>query len=521
MASGAYHLVLRDLVLAEHAPGVPPFDADFRVLFNSYYQQWLTVPRGHAVGHAGEGFAFDNERPRHEVFLQGCEMAQRPVSNAEFLRFVKDGGYAQPQWWLAEGWDRAARSSWSTRGTGGARPAAWMDGMWQEFSLHGALALDGRRPVCHLSYFEADAYARWAGARLPTEAEWEAALAAQMAQRPQHGEPPGPVHPCAMQPGSHALGETLPAATTPWVAKATFTIEADGRLSLADQGGGHGGEPMAPQADMQDQSMSTECKPYGAVANQRTTWFPYTGVFVRGGTLVGARADGGDVAAKALTEHEGAQMLYTGKDADATEYYYAPCVGAQRVSTGGPWTPTSPTAGSCACAPMRAAERGQTPELKTPALAPFVLVRYQSGAMIPVPMRAVLATVDLAERRVVMQYQGTYAVEPAIRKMELRLIVPAAARPQARPPRATPNAPRPSCATWPAAPRPRAMPSSPAPNPQRTRSADLLPRSKCGARQAALTGQCLPQGRAAARPARPCAGIRPWPAPAPGRPAGR
>src|SRR5256885_4719313 len=66
----------------------------------------------------------------------------------------------------------------------------------------------------------------------------------------------------------------------------------------------------------------------------RSTWFPYTGVFVRGGTLVGARADGADVAAKALTEHEGAQMLYTGKDADATEYYYAPCVGAQRVSTG-------------------------------------------------------------------------------------------------------------------------------------------------------------------------------------------
>ncbi len=129
------------------------------------------VARGmHEIGHAGAGFAFDNERPRHAVFLPGNEIASRPVSNAEFLRFVEAGGYRQPQWWLAEGWDwRCAQQiehPWYWRQTGAG---------WQEFSLHGALPLHGHRPVAHVSYYEADAYARWAGARLPTEAEWEVA----------------------------------------------------------------------------------------------------------------------------------------------------------------------------------------------------------------------------------------------------------------------------------------------------------------------------------------------------------
>ncbi|MEQ6436013.1 ergothioneine biosynthesis protein EgtB [Comamonas sp. w2-DMI] len=137
---------------------------------------WLPVQRGlHETGHAGQGFAFDNELPRHAVFLQAAEIASRPVSNAEFLAFVRSGGYGQPQWWLAEGWDwREAQQllhPWYWRSTGAAEAG------WQEFSLHGALPLHPARPVAHLSYYEADAYARWAGARLPTEAEWEAAMA--------------------------------------------------------------------------------------------------------------------------------------------------------------------------------------------------------------------------------------------------------------------------------------------------------------------------------------------------------
>lgn len=163
---------------------------------------WQAVPQGmHALGHAGDGFAFDNERPRHELFLPGCEIADRPVSNAEFLQFVEAGGYAQSQWWLAEGWDWCCARQL-------AHPWYWRRddrGRWWEFSLHGRLALDGRRPVAHVSYFEADAYARWAGARLPTEAEWEVAHAGTAWRTAEPG-PPEHLRPRAMS-GPTAPGE--------------------------------------------------------------------------------------------------------------------------------------------------------------------------------------------------------------------------------------------------------------------------------------------------------------------------
>lgn len=122
------------------------------------------------VGHAGEGFCFDNEAPRHTLFLQPFALAERLVSNAEYLAFVRDGGYRNPEHWLAEGWD------WRTQ-LALESPLYWRRGQdggeWQEFTLHGAQALVPTQPVVHLSYFEADAFARWSGARLPTEAEWE------------------------------------------------------------------------------------------------------------------------------------------------------------------------------------------------------------------------------------------------------------------------------------------------------------------------------------------------------------
>ncbi|MGE8319872.1 MAG: ergothioneine biosynthesis protein EgtB [Comamonas sp.] len=167
-------------------PAYQPLDAMPEPVPQAVPLTWLPVAPGlQEIGHAGAGFAFDNERPRHPVFLAGCEIASRPVSNAEFLRFVEAGGYAQPQWWLAEGWDwccaQRLEHPWYWRRTG--QPEQTTAG-WQEFSLHGALPLQDHRPVAHLSYYEADAFARWAGARLPTEAEWEVAWAAAMAGQP-------------------------------------------------------------------------------------------------------------------------------------------------------------------------------------------------------------------------------------------------------------------------------------------------------------------------------------------------
>ncbi|MEG2048674.1 MAG: ergothioneine biosynthesis protein EgtB [Comamonas sp.] len=138
---------------------------------------WQSIEAGvYAIGHGSSGFAFDNEMPRHSVYVQAAQIALRPVSNGEYLRFVLEGGYSQPQWWLSEGWDwcQAQQLShpWYWRALENGSGAEG----WQEFSLHGATALDVLRPVCHLSYFEADAYARWAGARLPTEMEWEVAM---------------------------------------------------------------------------------------------------------------------------------------------------------------------------------------------------------------------------------------------------------------------------------------------------------------------------------------------------------
>lgn len=142
------------------------------------------------IGHAGEGFAFDNELPRHKVYLAPYELASRPVSNGEYAAFVAAGGYREPAHWLAEGWDWRA-------GLDLVHPLYWRprEGRWSEFTLGGERALHADQPVVHLSYYEADAYARWAGARLPTEAEWEAAATAIAPQG--HFADSGMLHPRA------------------------------------------------------------------------------------------------------------------------------------------------------------------------------------------------------------------------------------------------------------------------------------------------------------------------------------
>jgi ergothioneine biosynthesis protein EgtB len=125
-----------------------------------------------AVGHHGAGFRFDNEEPRHQVFLTPFELASHPVTHGDFLAFVDDGGYARPELWLSLGRDVVRAERWTA-------PMYWerRDGRWTTFTLHGRVEIDPATPMTHVSYFEADAYARWAGARLPTEFEWEAAAA--------------------------------------------------------------------------------------------------------------------------------------------------------------------------------------------------------------------------------------------------------------------------------------------------------------------------------------------------------
>ncbi len=162
--------------------------------------RWLGVPAGIvALGHGAEfdgEFHFDNEGPCHDLLLRDFELASRPVSCADFQAFIADGGYRRPQLWLSLGWD------WVQAGRRQA-PLYWLDGGRDLFSLHGRQAIDGAATLAHLSYFEADAYARWAGARLPTEAEWEHAAR----HFGVHAGDPAGADPGICQPGPPAQGK--------------------------------------------------------------------------------------------------------------------------------------------------------------------------------------------------------------------------------------------------------------------------------------------------------------------------
>lgn len=132
------------------------------------------------IGATGSAFAFDNERPRHRTFLEPFALASRPLANAEVLGFIAAGGYREPRLWLSDGYATAQREGWRA-------PLYWDDseGGWQLYDLTGMRAVDPGETACHLSFYEADAIARWSGARLPTEAEWE--LAATAAGDPRDG----------------------------------------------------------------------------------------------------------------------------------------------------------------------------------------------------------------------------------------------------------------------------------------------------------------------------------------------
>jgi ergothioneine biosynthesis protein EgtB len=165
-------LILTDVLhLLSQNPLHPAYDARGAVAAHDAPPlQWMRYRAGvAAIGHLGDAFAFDNEMPRHRVWLEAFELASRPVTNAEYAAFVADGGYRRPELWLSLGFEAVRAGQWTA-------PLYWkeVDGAWHAFTLHGLCPLDANASVSHLSYFEADAYARWAGARLPTEFEWEA-----------------------------------------------------------------------------------------------------------------------------------------------------------------------------------------------------------------------------------------------------------------------------------------------------------------------------------------------------------
>jgi ergothioneine biosynthesis protein EgtB len=122
------------------------------------------------IGHDGRGFAYDNEGPRHEALVLAFALASRPVTNGEYIAFIEDNGYSRPEFWLSLGWMTVNEQRWKA-------PLYWTkrDGAWWNFTLSGLRRVNESEPVTHISYFEADAYANWAGARLPTEFEWERA----------------------------------------------------------------------------------------------------------------------------------------------------------------------------------------------------------------------------------------------------------------------------------------------------------------------------------------------------------
>jgi ergothioneine biosynthesis protein EgtB len=133
--------------------------------------RWQSFPEGvHSIGFEGDGFAFDNETPAHNVYLAPFRLASRLVTNSEYMEFMRDNGYGTATLWLSDGWDTVRANDWGA-------PLYWemRDGQWWHYTMDGMQLGNPEEPVCHVSYYEADAFARWAGARLATEYEWEVA----------------------------------------------------------------------------------------------------------------------------------------------------------------------------------------------------------------------------------------------------------------------------------------------------------------------------------------------------------
>jgi ergothioneine biosynthesis protein EgtB len=175
-------LILTDILHAfAQNPIAPAYDGDWRWPdLPTHAEDFAVVDGGvHTIGAADAAFRFDNEGPAHDVLLQPVRIARRLVTNGEWLAFMADGGYATATLWLSDGWNTVVAEGWSA-------PGYWqqVDGVWFVMTLGGLRPVDPAAPVCHVSYYEADAFARWAGKHLPTEPEWEVAARAGLLADP-------------------------------------------------------------------------------------------------------------------------------------------------------------------------------------------------------------------------------------------------------------------------------------------------------------------------------------------------
>jgi ergothioneine biosynthesis protein EgtB len=186
-------------------------------------RRWAEFAAGlRVIGHRGGGFAFDNEGPPHKVWLEPFRLASHPVTCGEYLEFVADGGYHRPEFWLSEGWATVRQEDWQA-------PLYWReeDGEWRIFTLSGERRIDPGEPVCHASFYEADAFARWAGKRLPTEAEWEVAAVESGAALDGNLADSRHLHPCpdtsdGVAPLRQMVGDVWEWTASPYIAYPRF-----------------------------------------------------------------------------------------------------------------------------------------------------------------------------------------------------------------------------------------------------------------------------------------------------------